>query len=75
MISFRAIENLDKSGVVVFNQEDLSISALPEAHHMTKHLIHLTTMVTLMKLDTKSSIYNVCFIILSLISHTILDRH
>lgn len=56
---FSAIENLDRSGVVVFNQENLSISALPEAHHMTRHLIHLTTMVTLMKLEAKSSVYNV----------------
>lgn len=54
-----SIENLHRSGVITFNQEDLSITPLPEAHHMTRHMIHLTTMVTIMKLEPKSSVYNV----------------
>lgn len=52
---------MNNAGVVIFNQENLSIEALPEAHQMTRHLIHLSSMIILMKLESNSSIYNVFF--------------
>ena len=50
---------MNNAGVVIFNQENLSIEALPEAHQMTRHLIHLSSMIVIMKLDPKSTVYDV----------------
>ncbi len=55
----KAIEDLNAAGVIVYQPDNQSIAPLPEAHHMTKHLIRLSSMVILMKLATHSTIYEV----------------
>jgi hypothetical protein len=55
----RSLEKLSAAGVVRFNPDSLTVEPLPETHVMSRHMIKLGTMATLMHLTPSSSMFNV----------------
>jgi len=53
------MEDMAAAGVVEFNQQDYTVLALPEAHHMTRSMIRLSTMRVIMHLDPACTMHNI----------------
>ena len=64
-VSNSSIKKLAAAGVVTFNSENLTVEPLPEAHHMSRHMIRLDSMRVLMKLSRHCSIHNVRLLLLT----------
>ena len=62
MSLFSAVLSLAAAPVVNYDSNTCSIEALPEAYHMTRNMIKLSTMQILMQLpnevDLKQVVYN-----------------